>query len=70
MDKEAIRSLQGEDKEEDSSEPSPTVPSNDDTSVDLPAVRRAFTALWFLPGSIRFRKVRYLIVITTFSMTA
>ena len=50
MDKEAIRSLQGEDKEEDSSEPSPTVPSNDDTSVDLPAVRRAFTALWFLPG--------------------
>ncbi|XP_076249446.1 ubiquitin protein ligase E3A isoform X2 [Calliopsis andreniformis] len=50
MDKEAIRSLQGEDKEEDSSEPSPVVPNNDDTSVDLPAVRRAFTALWSLPG--------------------
>ncbi|OAD52622.1 Ubiquitin-protein ligase E3A [Eufriesea mexicana] len=50
MDKEAIRSIQGEDKEEDSSEPSPTVPNNDDTSVDLPAVRRAFTALWSLPG--------------------
>ncbi|XP_076628971.1 ubiquitin protein ligase E3A isoform X1 [Colletes latitarsis] len=50
MDKEAIRSIQGEDKEEDSSEPSPIVPSNDDTSVDLPAVRRAFSALWSLPG--------------------
>ncbi|XP_029050522.1 ubiquitin-protein ligase E3A isoform X1 [Osmia bicornis bicornis] len=50
MDKEAIRSIQGEDKEEDSSEPSPTVPNNDDTSVDLPAVRRAFAALWSLPG--------------------
>lgn len=50
MDKEAIRSIQGEDKEEDSSEPSPTVPNKDDTSVDLPAVRRAFAALWSLPG--------------------
>ncbi|XP_053995543.1 ubiquitin-protein ligase E3A isoform X1 [Hylaeus anthracinus] len=50
MDKEAIRSIQGEDKEEDSSEESPTVPNNDDTSVDLPAVRRAFAALWSLPG--------------------
>ncbi|XP_026674769.1 ubiquitin-protein ligase E3A isoform X1 [Ceratina calcarata] len=52
MDKEAIRSIQGEDKEEDSSEPSPTVPNNDDTSVDLPAVRRAFAALWSLPGEV------------------
>ncbi|XP_015513298.1 ubiquitin-protein ligase E3A isoform X1 [Neodiprion pinetum] len=50
LSKEAVRSLQGEDKEEDSSDPSPTVPHPDDTSVDLPAVRRAFTALWSLPG--------------------
>lgn len=50
MDKEAIRSIQGEDKEEDSSELSPTVPNNDDTSVDLPSVRRAFNALWSVPG--------------------
>ncbi|CAD1473457.1 unnamed protein product, partial [Heterotrigona itama] len=52
MDKEAIRSIQGEDKEEDSSEPSPIVPNNDDTSIDLPAVRRAFAALWSLPGEV------------------
>lgn len=50
LNKEAVRSLQGEDKEEDSSDPSPTVPKNDDTSVDLPSVRRAFNALWSLPG--------------------
>ncbi|XP_043268036.1 ubiquitin-protein ligase E3A [Venturia canescens] len=50
LNKEAIRSLQGEDKEEDSSDPTPTVPHPDDTSVDLPAVRRAFAALWSLPG--------------------
>lgn len=51
LNKEAVRSLQGEDKEEDSSDPSPTVPPNDDdTSVDLLAVRRAFKALWTLPG--------------------
>lgn len=50
LNKEAVRSLQGEDKEEDSSDPSPTVPNNDDTSVDLPSVRRAFEALWSLPG--------------------
>lgn len=50
LNKEAVRSLQGEDKEEDSSDPSPTVPNNDDTSVDLPSVRRAFDALWSLPG--------------------
>lgn len=50
LSKEAVRSLQGEDKEEDSSDPSPTVPNNDDTSVDLPSVRRAFEALWSLPG--------------------
>lgn len=50
LSKEAVRSLQGEDKEEDSSDPTPTVPQLDDTSVDLPAVRRAFTALWSLPG--------------------
>lgn len=50
MNKEAVRSLQGEDKDEDSSDPSPTVPNNDDTSVDLPSVRRAFEALWSLPG--------------------
>ncbi|CAL7945036.1 ubiquitin protein ligase E3A isoform X1 [Xylocopa sonorina] len=52
MNKEAIRSIQGEDKEEDSSEPSPIVPNNVDTSVDLPAVRRAFAALWSLPGEV------------------
>lgn len=52
LSKEAVRSLQGEDKEEDSSDPTPTVPQPDDTSVDLPAVRRAFTALWSLPGTI------------------
>lgn len=51
LNKEAVRSLQGEDKEEDSSDPSPTVPNNDDTSVDLPSVRRAFDALWSLPGT-------------------
>lgn len=50
LNKEAVRSLQGEDKEEDSSDPSPTVPNNDDTSVDLTSVRRAFEALWSLPG--------------------
>ncbi|XP_012279942.1 ubiquitin-protein ligase E3A isoform X2 [Orussus abietinus] len=50
LSKEAVRSLQGEDKEEDSSDPSPTVPHPDDSSVDLPAVRRAFAALWSLPG--------------------
>ncbi|XP_066585682.1 ubiquitin-protein ligase E3A [Prorops nasuta] len=50
LSKEAVRSLQGEDKEEDSSDPSPVVPSDDDTSVDLPAVRRSFAALWSLPG--------------------
>lgn len=52
LNKEAVRSLQGEDKEEDSSDPSPTVPNNDDTSVDLPSVRRAFEALWSLPGDV------------------
>ncbi|KAG5336206.1 UBE3A ligase, partial [Acromyrmex heyeri] len=52
LNKEAVRSLQGEDKEEDSSDPSPTVPNNDDTSVDLPSVRRAFEALWSLPGEM------------------
>lgn len=50
LSKEAVRSLQGEDKEEDSSDPTPTVPQQDDTSVDLLAVRRAFSALWSLPG--------------------
>lgn len=50
LNKEAVRSLQGEDKEEDSSDPSPAVLHPDDTSVDLPGVRRAFTALWSLPG--------------------
>lgn len=50
LDKEAVRSLQGEDKEQDSSDPSPTVPNNDDTTVDLPSVRRAFEALWSVPG--------------------
>ncbi|XP_048511578.1 ubiquitin-protein ligase E3A isoform X2 [Athalia rosae] len=50
LSKEAVRSLQGEDKEEDSSDPSPTEPHPDDTSVDLPAVRRAFSSLWSLPG--------------------
>ena len=50
LNKEAVRSLQGEDKEEDSSDPSPAIPHPHDTSVDLPAVRRAFTALWSLPG--------------------
>ena len=54
LSKEAVRSLQGEDKEEDSSDPSPTVPLPDDTSVDLPAVRRAFAALWSLPGIFYF----------------
>ncbi|KAH0952486.1 hypothetical protein HN011_000162 [Eciton burchellii] len=52
LDKEAVRSLQGEDKEQDSSDPSPTVPNNDDTTVDLPSVRRAFEALWSVPGEI------------------
>ena len=50
LSKEAVRSLQGEDKEEDSSVPVQTVPEPDDTIVDLPAVRRAFEALWSLPG--------------------
>ena len=52
LNKEAVRSLQGEDKEEDSSDPTPTIPHPDDTSVDLPAVRRAFSSLWALlwPG--------------------
>ncbi|KAL7303182.1 hypothetical protein TKK_0004385 [Trichogramma kaykai] len=50
MSKETVRSLQGEDKEEDSSDPSPSTPLFDDTSVDLPAVRRSFAALWSLPG--------------------
>lgn len=50
LSKEAVRSLQGEDKEEDSSDPSPAIPHPDDTSVDLSAVRRAYTALWSLPG--------------------
>lgn len=57
LNKEAVRSLQGEDKEEDSSDPSPTVPNNDDTSVDLPSVRRAFEALWSLPGMKRYNFV-------------
>lgn len=51
LNKEAVRSLQGEDKDEDSSDPSPTVPNNDDTSVDVASVRRAFDALWSLPGT-------------------
>lgn len=51
LNKEAVRSLQGEDKEEDSSDPSPIVPNSDDTIVDLQAVRRAFAALWSLPGN-------------------
>ncbi|XP_014207550.1 ubiquitin-protein ligase E3A [Copidosoma floridanum] len=50
MSKEAVRSLQGDDKEEDSCDSAPKVPQPDDTSVDLPAVRRAFEALWSLPG--------------------
>lgn len=54
LNKEAVRSLQGEDKEEDCSDPSPTVPNNDDTSVDLPSVRRAFEALWSLPGMKKY----------------
>lgn len=54
LNKEAVRSLQGEDKEEDSSDPSPAVLHPDDTSVDLPGVRRAFTALWSLPGIFLF----------------
>ncbi|EZA49622.1 hypothetical protein DMN91_005559 [Ooceraea biroi] len=52
LDKETVRSLQGEDKEQDSSDPSPTVPNNDDTTVDLPSVRRAFEALWSVPGEV------------------
>jgi len=54
LDKEAVRSLQGEDKEQDSSDPSPTVPNNDDTTVDLPSVRRAFEALWSVPGMKKY----------------
>ncbi|KAK0162893.1 hypothetical protein PV327_006626 [Microctonus hyperodae] len=50
LSKEAVRSLQGEDKDVDSSDPSPAVPHPADTSVDLEAVRRSFTALWSLPG--------------------
>lgn len=53
LNKEAVRSLQGEDKEEDSSDPTPTVPHPDDTSVDLAAVRRSFAALWSLPGNAK-----------------
>ncbi|KAJ8675961.1 hypothetical protein QAD02_011747 [Eretmocerus hayati] len=49
LSKEAVRSLQGEDKEEDSSDPTPVVPLPDDTNVDLPAVRRVYAALWSLP---------------------
>lgn len=52
LSKEAVRSLQEEDKEEDSSDPTSTVPQLDDTSVDLVAVRQTFTALWSLPGNI------------------
>lgn len=48
--KEAVRSLQGEDKEEDSSDPPLVEPQLCDTIVDLPSVRRAFNALWSLPG--------------------
>ncbi|XP_034937131.1 ubiquitin-protein ligase E3A [Chelonus insularis] len=48
LSKEAVRSLQGEDKDIDSSDPS--IPSLDDTNVDLEAVRRSFAALWTLPG--------------------
>lgn len=59
LNKEAVRSLQGEDKEEDSSDPSPTVPNNDDTSVDLPSVRRAFEALWSLPGVKKYKKILF-----------
>lgn len=51
LNKEAVRSLQGEDKDEDSSDPTPVISHPDDTSVDLRAVRRAFTALWTLPGN-------------------
>jgi ubiquitin-protein ligase E3 A len=54
LSKEAVRSLQGEDKEEDSSDPTPTVPQLDGTNVDLPAVRRAFEALWSLPGMFNY----------------
>ncbi|KAH0554587.1 hypothetical protein KQX54_011685 [Cotesia glomerata] len=50
LSKEAVRSLQGEDKDIDSSDPSPTFPSVDDTTVDLEAVRRSFAALMTLPG--------------------
>lgn len=50
LSKEAVRSLQGEDKDIDSSDPSPTLPSVDDTTVDLEAVRRSFAALMTLPG--------------------
>lgn len=50
LSKEAVRSLQGEDKEEDSSDPTPVVSQPDDTTVDLPSVRRAFEALWSLPS--------------------
>lgn len=50
LSKEAVRSLQGEDKDVDSSDPSPAVPHPDDTSVDLEAVRRSFAALWTLSG--------------------
>lgn len=52
LSKEAVRSLQGEDKDVDSSDPSPAVPHPADTSVDLEAVRRSFTALWSLPGNL------------------
>ncbi|XP_015119706.1 ubiquitin-protein ligase E3A [Diachasma alloeum] len=50
LNKEAVRALQGEDKEVDSSDPSPSVPHPDDTSVDLEAVRRSFAALWSISG--------------------
>lgn len=50
LNKEAVRVLQGEDKEIDSSDPAPAVSSPDDTSVDIESVRRSFAALWSIPG--------------------
>ena len=58
LNKEAVRSLQGEDKDEDSSDPTPVISHPDDTSVDLRAVRRAFTALWTLPGTINLQLIQ------------
>lgn len=57
LNKEAVRSLQGEDKEEDSRDPTPVISHPDDTSVDLQAVRRAFVALWSLPGNEKNPKI-------------